>query len=250
MAVSLQNLSKPIGKRPIIATLFGEGGMGKTTLAAMFPAPMLIRVEDGTISLQGFDGIDMTPAVKSSGEVGEWLDALLTSEHAFKTVIIDSVTQLATLIEKEITEASGAKSINQANGGYGAGYKAAADVHRRLRDKAGLLIERGINVIFIAHATTEEMDLPDMDKYKRYSVRLHQHVAPHYTDNVDMVALIKLKTWLVGAEGESSKAQTSSEREIICYPQPASVTKNRFHIKETLPFDFSQGNPFAPYLPE
>ena len=250
MAVSLQGLSKPIGKRPIIATLFGEGGMGKTTLAAMFPAPLLIRIEDGAMSLQGFDGIEMTPVVRESSEVGEYFDALLTSEHPFKTVIIDSVTQLATLIETEITAASGAKSITQANGGYGAGFKAAADVHRRLRDKAGLLIDKGINVIFIAHATTEEMDLPDIDKYRRYSVRLHKDVAPHYTDNVDMVALVRLKTWLVGAEGETRKAKTSNEREIICHPQPASVTKNRFHITEALPFDFSQGNPFAPYLPE
>jgi hypothetical protein len=32
MAINLKSLSKPDGSRPIIATLFGEGGMGKTTL--------------------------------------------------------------------------------------------------------------------------------------------------------------------------------------------------------------------------
>jgi len=48
MAINLKSLSKPTGQRPIIATLFGEGGMGKTTLAAMFPNPVFIRTEDGT----------------------------------------------------------------------------------------------------------------------------------------------------------------------------------------------------------
>ena len=33
MAINLKSLSKPTGQRPIIATLFGEGGMGKTTLS-------------------------------------------------------------------------------------------------------------------------------------------------------------------------------------------------------------------------
>jgi hypothetical protein len=42
MAINLKSLSKPDGSRPIIATLFGEGGMGKTTLAAMFPKPVFI----------------------------------------------------------------------------------------------------------------------------------------------------------------------------------------------------------------
>jgi hypothetical protein len=51
MAINLKSLSKPDGSRPIIATLFGEGGMGKTTLAAMFPKPVFIRTEDGTASL-------------------------------------------------------------------------------------------------------------------------------------------------------------------------------------------------------
>ena len=37
MAIDLKSLSKPKGQRPVIMTLFGEGGMGKTTLAAMMP---------------------------------------------------------------------------------------------------------------------------------------------------------------------------------------------------------------------
>jgi hypothetical protein len=133
MAIDLKTLSKPNGVRPIIATIFGEGGMGKTTLAAMFPAPVFIRTEDGTASLVGNDDVALFPIAQSSQDVLDAIEALATQDHAYKTVVIDSITQLATLIEHEIVEADPkAKAINQAGGGYGAGYNTAAERHRRV----------------------------------------------------------------------------------------------------------------------
>ena len=69
MAIDLKQLSKPTGQRPIIATLFGEGGMGKTTLAAMFPKPVFIRTEDGTASLQGNEDVSLFDLAQSSQDV-------------------------------------------------------------------------------------------------------------------------------------------------------------------------------------
>ena len=249
MAIDLKQLSKPTGQRPIIATLFGEGGMGKTTLAAMFPKPVFIRTEDGTASLQGNEDVSLFDIAKSSQDVLDAIEALATQEHEFKTVVIDSITQLATLIESEIVAADPkAKSINQAGGGYGAGYATAAERHRQIREWAGALAyETGMNVVFIGHADTETMDLPDMDPYARYTVRMHKRSIPHYTDNVDLVGLIRLKTFVKG-EGDKKRAISTGEREILCFPQASSVTKNRFNIDEPLPFTFEGGNPFANFV--
>jgi hypothetical protein len=161
MAINLKSLSKPDGSRPIIATLFGEGGMGKTTLAAMFPKPVFIRTEDGTASLVGNDGVSLFPLSTSSQDVLDAIEALATEKHEFKTLVIDSITQLATLIESEIVASDPkAKSINQAGGGYGAGYSTAAEKHRQISEWAGsLAYERFMNVIFIGHADTETLDL-------------------------------------------------------------------------------------------
>ena len=105
MAIDLSNLERPTGQRPVILTLFGEGGMGKTTLAAMFPKPVFIRTEDGTASLQGNDDVAMFPLASSSADVLDAIESLATQDHEFKTLVLDSVTQLATIIEHEIVAA-------------------------------------------------------------------------------------------------------------------------------------------------
>ena len=252
MSINLKSLSKPEGQRPVICTLFGEGGMGKTTLAAMFPNPVFIRTEDGTASLAGNDNVSLFPLATSSQDVLDAIEALGTEKHDYKTLVIDSITQLATLIESEIVAADPkAKSINQAGGGYGAGYGTAAERHRMVREYAGgLAYQSNMNVVFIGHADTETMDLPDMDAFQRYTVRIHKKSLPHFTDNCDLVGLIRLKTFVRGSDGDKKRAISTGEREIICFPQASSVTKNRFNITEPLPFTFEGGNPFSKYLTE
>ena len=251
MAIDLKTLSKPSGQRPIICTLFGEGGMGKTTLAAMFKSPVFIRTEDGTASLAGNDNVSLFPLATSTQDVLDAIEALATQKHDHKTLVIDSITQLGTMIEAEIVAADPkAKSINQAGGGYGAGYSAAAEKHRQIRDWAGsLAYEKGLNIVFIGHADTEMLDLPDMDAFARYTVRMHKKSLPHYTDNVDLVGLIRLKTLIRGGDGDKKRAISTGEREIICHPQASSVTKNRFNISEPLAFTFDR-NPFADFVAE
>ena len=225
--------------------------MGKTTLAAMFPKPVFIRTEDGTASLAGNDNVSLFPLATSTQDVLDAIEVLATEKHEFKTLVIDSITQLATLIEAEIVAADPkAKSINQAGGGYGAGYGTASEKHRQIREWAGsLAYETGMNVVFIGHADTETLDLPDMDPYARYCVRMHKKSIPHFTDNVDAVCLIRLKTFTRG-DGDKKRAISTGEREILCFPQASSVTKNRFNITEPLPFTFDGGNPFAEFVTE
>lgn len=249
MPTFLSTLESPRGQRPIIVTLVGEGGMGKTTLAASFPDPIIIRVEDGTASLTGREDVALTPLMQSSQGVIDALTSLGTEEHPFRTVIIDSVTQLNTLIESEVVASDPkAKSINQAMGGYGAGQSAVSERHRMIREFAGRLqAYNGMNVVFIAHAESETLELPDADPYTRYTIRMHRKSVSHYSDNVDLVGFIKLKTFTTG-ESDKKRAHSDGSRIMTCYPTPSHISKNRFGIKRDLPFIEGE-NPLAPYIP-
>jgi AAA domain len=101
-------------------------------------------------------------------------------------------------------------------------------------------------VVFIGHADTETLDLPDLDAYARYTVRMHKKSLPHYTDNVDLVGFIRLKTFTRG-DGDKKRAISTGEREIICHPVASNVSKNRFGITAALPFSFETGNPFEKF---
>ena len=247
----LTQLEKPNGNRPVIMTIAGEAGLGKTTLAASFPNPVMIRLEDGSMAIQGMD-VAMFPLCQSSTDAFNQITALATTDHSFKTLIIDSVTQLNTMIEGEVVASDPkAKSINQANGGYGAGNGAVAEVHRKLRDWCGSLSSRKqMNIIFISHADSETVRPPDNEDYTRYTLRMHPKSASHYVDNVDCVAFIKQKTLVVGnADSDKKISFSDGTRIITCHPVASHVSKNRFGIDKDLPFIKGE-NPFKPFLPQ
>ena len=241
--ISLDSLSAPTA-RPFHLTLVGEGGMGKTTLAAMMPNPVFILTEDGTTSLIG-QNVQSFPLAKNTTDVFDAIKVLATDDHEFKTLVIDSITQLNILIESEIVAADPkAASINQAGGGYGAGQMAVSEVHRKIREWCGALTEaKGMNVVYLAHADTETIDAPDNDPFTRYTLRINKRSVAHYSDNVDLVGMIKLRTFTTGKSDKAKKATTDGTRIITCYPTPSHISKNRFNIEDDLVFDRSV-NPF------
>lgn len=248
----LSLLRKPVIK-PFLLAVVGEPGVGKTTFAATFPKPVMICTEEGTASLIGQD-VAIFPTANTSADVLEALDALLVEVHDYKTIILDSVTQLDTNIQAEIVSADPkAKSINTAMGGFGAGYTAASERHRQIREACQRLVDKkGMIVIFIAHADTETLDLPDQDPYSRYTIRIHKKSVSHYSDNVDAVAYLKLKTIVTGGDGAGGvkKAITTGDRVVSCCPTPSHISKNRFGITEDIPFILLGGEcPLKNYIP-
>lgn len=256
MAIDLSTLSRPTSGRPMIATLFSEGGMGKTTLAAMFPKPVFIRAEDGTASLDGHPDAMLFPVAKSTRDVFDAIEALATQEHDRKTLVIDSVTQFEKLATKEIIDSEPnpkCKNMAAAHGGYGKAFGMLDKRHQELREACDYLVtDIGMNVVFIAHATTEELELPDVDKYSRYTIQLHKNrqydCVHHYSNNADMVAFIRLVTNLRSTEGGKKRAISDGAREIIAFPVASNISKNRYGITEPMAFDLGGGFPFSEYV--
>jgi len=90
------------------------------------------------------------------------------------------------------------------------------------------------------------VDSPESESYMRATMRLNSKSVGHYSDNVDLVGFLKLKTYVAG-EGEKKRAIGDGSRIITCYPTPSHISKNRFGITTDLPFD-GITNPFKPFL--
>ena len=247
--------------RPVVCTILGDAGRGKTSLAATFPNPIFIRAEDGLQAIPAASRPKAFPVLRATmrdgvefsvmDQIREQLTYLLREPHDFKTAVFDSVTALESIFTDYVVDSDPKKpkGIQQALGGYGAGRDAVASMHRRLRMSAeSLVTQRGMNVVFIAHAETSRIDPPDADSYTSYTMRMHEKSQQPYIDNVDLVGFLRLQTYVTGESGERKLARSSGQLELVCHATPTNVSKNRFGI--TNPMVFEPGkNPLEAVIP-
>jgi len=244
----LTKASKPAA-RAIIATIYGEAGTGKTSLAATFAKPIFIRLEDGMLSIDADKMPDALPMVTSVADLWEQLTALIKEPHDYKTVVIDSVTRLHTMFEAYILDEEEkithkrSKSINQALGGYGAGNNAVAQLHSKVRSAAQKLIERGINVIFIGHSETRKIEPHDMQGYAYCGLKLQDKSEKHYIDDVDLVVFLKQKAFVK----DDGKLISTNDRVLVTQLSKNCAAKNRYGITEEIAFQKGI-NPLAKFL--
>lgn len=97
--------------------IYGKPGVGKTILAASAPAPLLVDIERGTLSLQNEDlkkkgvvpeDIDIQP-IEIFTQMNNVFEFLKDEKHDYKTVIIDSLTSLQQKSMDAIMEKESAK---------------------------------------------------------------------------------------------------------------------------------------------
>ena len=233
----------------LVVTLVGSPGTGKTSTAATFPEPFLIRTQGEDVPRDIPTVPDSLGVTDSVDALRELFKALLQDDHGYKTLIIDSITGLEQMFIQDIlSKDPKAKGINQALGGYGAGPNAVAANHMRVRKAIELLRERrGMNTVFVAHADIGRIDPPDSEGFNQYTLRLANKSMAPYTDSVDLVGFLRQATILRGEEGESKKAVSTGEIILTTYLNPAFVSKNRLGIKEDILVEQGK-NPLEDYL--
>lgn len=127
--------------------LYGKAGTGKTTLAATFPKPgLLIDIaEMGTDSVNDVKGLDVLRP--TSWEDIEQVYWMLKKGSKYKTVIIDTVSQLQDLAIREVT-----KKESSVIGGWGEiSRQQWGRVATMVKTKVLDLRDLPINLVFIAH---------------------------------------------------------------------------------------------------
>lgn len=242
----LQRASKP-EREPIVATIVGTAGSGKTSLASTFPDAILVRTQGEALPRDIATPPDSLPELQTADDLWEILKALLNDEHNYKTLILDSVTGLdslftADVLDQEAKNGGKARGIIQALGGYGAGPAAVQASHMRVRKAVEFLRKRrGMHTVFVGHADIADVSPPDGDPFSHYTLRLPKKSIAPYTDAVDLVGFLKQDRIVRGATeakpdraAKPGRAITTGDRVLVTYLQPASLSKNRFGIEEDI----------------
>ena len=228
------NITRGRRHAAVRGTLYGIEGIGKTTLATQFPAPLVLDTEDGT------NHLDVARA-----SIHDWktltlaLTELAVNAQGYKTIIIDSADWAERLLIEWLLKTSGKKSIEEF--GFGKGYTMLAEHWTRFLASCDVLIGQGVNVVFVAHSSVKRTSPPDQtDGYDRYELKLTKQVSPLLREWCDLLLFCNYRTKLV--EGSDGRLKATGGKDRIMHAEHSAAwdAKNRFGLPAEMPMNIGQ----------
>jgi len=240
---------QPQPREPIVV-LVGEHGVGKSTFGSQAPAPVFIATEDGTSNMGGIelvevDGmLDGDPCVRTWPVFLDCLQAVLTAEHSYKTLVIDTMNGAASLLAHYVCQAkyggrwAAVKGGGEAFMSYGQGWKTCAEeIKQALRLLERINAERGMLVILTTHVGLHNLKNPRLGDYQRIEGDIEKPIWSVISNWADLVILADYEITVIEKE---RKAYSTNVRILRCGGSVAEDTKCRagFEIPNTMPFSF------------
>ena len=234
MAFDLKSIRKNDAMAAPRIMVYGVEGIGKSTFGAGAPNPVYILTEDGLGSLN----VDHFPLATSFQDVMDAIASLYKDNHAFETVVIDSLDWLEAIIQREIEQKYDAKDL-----AYGKGSLIAAERWREILDGLNALRnDKGMAVILIAHTTIKRFDSPEVEPYDRYQPKLQERINAVVREWADAVLFANYRTIVkkddVGFNQTNNRGISTGERLLFTSERPAYMAKNRYNMPESIPLSW------------
>jgi hypothetical protein len=234
MAFDLKSILKNTAMAAPRVMVYGVEGIGKSTFGAGAPNPVYILTEDGLGSLN----VDHFPLATSFQDVMDAISTLYKDNHAFETVVIDSLDWLEAIIQREIEQKYDAKDL-----AYGKGALIAAERWREILDGLNALRnDKGMIVILIAHTTIKRFDSPEVEPYDRYQPKLQERSNAVVREWADAVLFANYRTIVkkddVGFNQTNNRGISTGERLLFTSERPAYMAKNRYNMPESIPLSW------------
>lgn len=217
----LSRVKRGIVARPQRVVLYGVESVGKTTLAAKAPNPIILDVEGGSSHLD-VPRLDVSAWADLEAVVKE----LAAGGHDFRTVVVDSMDWAEKLAVEDMLARDKKGSLEDY--GYGKGYTMAAERMARFLASMDRLIEAGMNVCLIAHAKVVRHEPPDgLQAYDRFELKMTRQTSPLVKEWSDSLLFANFRTRVIESGSGKAKGIGGKERIILTQRSAAHDAKCR-----------------------
>ncbi len=243
----LARAQRGIKRTPRRIFLFGDGGLGKTTLAATSSRPIFVDINQGSngfdVARYAFDDAGRTRPQTFEELLGAVRDIAQNGKADFDTVVIDVLSDVEQLVFAEVVRKDGkAKNITDGNLGFNKGYQAAVDEWRRLVMELEACRAAGLHVILVDHFDVKKEKNPDGADYGRAMPKIDPLAAKFLHTWSDFTFFLEVDKVLVPDNPDDRKAKkqfAQSDGTRILHARPAAeyLAKSRPELADpiTLP---------------
>ena len=234
MDISLETIqiSRP---EPRAFCFIGTPGIGKSTLASLFPDPIFIATE------KGLSGLNKIPhwKLKTFAELMRAIYVLYEEKHSFKTGVLDTVTKTESIIHAELLRREDVASLDKVGGGWYKWRQEALPIWDELLEGLDMLREhRGMEIVLLGHTIDKEVKPPDNEPYRKYTLDLLNPIATgmifNWADVLGfynyriMTKVVDKKKLKDGTHKTTSRAIGTGGRIMYFDERPAFHAKNRY----------------------
>lgn len=235
MTIDLKAI-KPCRKaQPPRIILYGPPGIGKSTFASNVQGAVFLDVEGGTNNLP-VARIERA-RLETAADVRAALTALLSQDHGFTAVVIDTADFLEKVLQKQVAAEHGVADYGKI--GYGKGPVSLVNLWREVTQLLDEINEkRNMAVILIAHETLRKINDPETETYDKQTLAMENKAVEHLEAWCDAILFVKEEVYTQKDRKDRVRA-SAGERMMFTRDCPAYLAKNRYGLPRELPFTWS-----------
>ncbi len=234
MGFSLKSITTKNTERGKCIVIHGEGGVGKTTLAADIAKDrggLFVMGEDGL----NVEGVSRTGVIESWGEFQEALEEIALSDHEFKTIVIDTIDAMIPLLYSYVVETYYEGDEGKA-GAFKAYYQQQYQEFDSVLRAFKLMQSKGIDVVVLCHTSTTNHKAPDSEPFNRYEMNLpggtKTSLAEALYNYADFVLFARFNDIVTEGRGKGG------DRVLMTRRNPAWDAKSRKDVPEKLTLSY------------
>lgn len=213
---------------PYKILIYGAPGIGKTSLAYQAPNALIIDAENGSSKL------DVRRIhVENHNQLRQ--AAKWAAQQDFQTIVFDTMTAIEKMLTETVLSERGWKTLSDAP--FGQGVVTLHNEWVKHLTTIDYLIQRGKNVIYIAHSRIKPFQSPNTENYDRYEPDVLGKSLPYITSVFDAVLFFHTKTIIKQMDMKDHKdiGAIAGARQLLTVDKVHAVAKNRFDLPDYLP---------------